>query len=223
MKNKLMLMLTIAHALFLAAAIALIEQEIVPIHWGVSGAADRYGSKWTLLLFAGIPLLLQLSKGYYHQRASGNAAVQKNATLETRTISAITLLLIAISWGIYAMTAANMTDIGGIFPGAFSMLLGLFLMYISNSLPTVKQNRWYGIRVYWTLTDEEVWKKAHRFGAYTGMAGGFLALLFGVAAFVKDAPLLAALGVFAGILGVAVIPIIYAGVCYRKIHPKKRP
>ncbi len=100
------------------------------------------------------------------------------------------------------------------------MLLGLLMMYISNSLPTIKQNRWYGIKVYWTLNNEEVWKKTHRFGAYTGMAGGFLALLGGVLAVIHDSPLIAAFAVFAGIIGMGVIPILYAAVIYKKPHPE---
>lgn len=221
MKNRLMLILTIAHAVSLSVAIALIKQEIVPIHWGPSGVADNFGSKWTMLLFVFIPLIMHLGETYSHARTKENSAAQKNAKLEGRTLSAVTLFFIAVSWGVYAMTAANMTDIGGIFPGALAMLLGLLLMYISNSLPAVKQNRWYGIKVYWTLTDEEVWKRTHRFGAYTGVAGGFLTLLGGVFALLNDSPLVAAFAVFAGILGVGVIPVIYAGIYYRKLHPKK--
>jgi len=190
MKNKLMLILTVVHAVLLTVAIALIEKDIVPIHWGPSGVADNYGSKWTMLLLAFIPLAMHLTQGYY--RTPGNS----NVKLKTRT--AVTLFLIAASWGVYTMTAANMTDIGGIFPGALAMLLGLLIMYISNSLPTVKQNHWYGIKVYWTFTDEEVWKKTHRLGAYTGMA----------------------FAVFAGIIGIGVIPTIYAAVIYKKLHPK---
>lgn len=216
MKNKLMLILTIVHAAALTIAIALIEKDIVPIHWGPSGVVDNYGSKWTMLLFALIPLVMHLTEGYY--RTPGNSGVQNNVKLKTRTV--VTLFLIAVSWGVYVMTAANVTDIGGIFPGALAMLLGLLMMYISNSLPTVKQNLWYGIKVYWTLKDEEVWKRTHRFGAYTGMAGGFLMLLGGVLAMIHDSPLVAALAVFAGIIGAGVIPIIYAAVIYKKLHLK---
>ena len=212
MKNKLMLILTIVHAVSFAVAIMFIEKDIVPIHWGPSGVADSYGSKWTMLLLAFIPLAMHLTEGYY--RNQGNS----NIILKTRT--AVILFLIAVSWGVYAMTAANMIDIGGIFPGGISMLLGLLIMYISNSLPTIKQNHWYGIKVYWTLNDEDVWKKTHRFGAYTGVAGGFLMLLGGVFAVINDSPLVAAFAVFAGIVGAGVIPTIYAAVIYKKLHPK---
>ncbi len=218
MKNKLMLILTIVHAAALTVAIALIEKDIVPIHWGSNGVVDNYGSKWTMLLFVFLPLVMQLTEGYYHMGTPGNSGAWKNAKPETRT--AVMLFLIAVSWGVYAMVSANVTDIGGIFPGALAMLLGLLIMYISNSLPTVKQNRWYGIKVYWTLRNEDVWKRTHRFGAYTGVAGGFLMLLGGVFAVIHDSPLVAAFGVFAGIIGAGVIPVIYAAIIYKKLHPK---
>lgn len=221
MKNKLMLVLTLVHAAAFTVAIALMTQDIVPIHWGPTGIADNYGSKWTMLLFAFIPFLLQLGKNYYRTRTRENTAARKNEKLEDRTITAITILFITISWGVYAITSANMLDIGGVFPGVLSMLLGLLMMYISNYLPTIKQNRWYGIKVYWTLNDEEVWKRTHRFGAYTGVAGSFFMIIGGAIAIALNAPLIALYAVFAGVFGICVIPTIYAGIYYRKLHPKQ--
>ena len=43
-------------------ALALAPDEI-PAHWGLSGEADRMGSKWELLLWPGIILLLRLLLG----------------------------------------------------------------------------------------------------------------------------------------------------------------
>ena len=40
---------------------------------------------------------------------------------------------------------------------------GLLFMIIGNYLPKVKQNNTIGIRVVWTLQDEENWSATHRF------------------------------------------------------------
>ncbi len=219
MKNKALIVLTIVHAVLITIAIALIKQDIVPIHWGITGEADNYGSKWIMLLFALIPLAMQLTERGYHRRAQGNPNMARNKRLEKNTIAATTLLLIAVSWGVLALVATETTNMGMVFPGILVMLLGLLLMYVSNTLSTAKQNYWYGIKLPWTFKDETVWKKTHRFGAYAGMAGGFFMLLGGALGLIFSAPVVALASIGCGIIGMGVLPTIYAWRCYHKLHP----
>mgnify|MGYP000573868704 FL=1 len=41
--------------------------------------------------------------------------------------------------------------------------MGLLFVIVGNYLPKVKPNRTIGIRVVWTLQDEENWNATHRF------------------------------------------------------------
>lgn len=219
MKNKVLPVLTIVHAVLITIAIALIKQDIVPIHWGITGEADIYGSKWIMLLFVFIPLVMQFTERVYHRRMQGNEKAASNKRLEQNTIAATTLLLIAVSWGALALVATETTNMGMVFPGVLVMLIGLLLMYVSNTLSTAKQNRWYGIKLPWTFKDETVWKKTHRFGAYAGMASGFLTLLGGALGLILSAPVVALASIGCGIIGIGVLPAIYAWRCYKKLHP----
>ena len=54
---------------------------------------------------------------------------------------------------------------------------GLLFMIIGNYLPKVKQNNTIGIRVVWTLQDEENWNATHRFSGKLWMASGILCML----------------------------------------------
>ena len=56
---------------------------------------------------------------------------------------------------------------------------GLLFMVIGNYLPKVKQNNTIGIRVIWTLQDEENWNATHRFSGKLWMASGILCMLCG--------------------------------------------
>ena len=57
---------------------------------------------------------------------------------------------------------------------------GLLFMVIGNYLPKVKQNHTIGIRVIWTLQDEENWNATHRFSGKLWMASGILCMLCGL-------------------------------------------
>lgn len=53
------------------------------------------------------------------------------------------------------------------------MIFGFYLIILGNYMPTIRPNRFFGIRAPWIRNDERVWKKTHR-------AGGFLFVLFGI-------------------------------------------
>ena len=57
---------------------------------------------------------------------------------------------------------------------------GLLFMIIGNYLPKVKQNNTIGIRVVWTLQDEENWSATHRFSGKLWVASGVLCMLCGL-------------------------------------------
>ncbi|MEI4832095.1 SdpI family protein [Bacillus sp. FJAT-53711] len=44
------------------------------------------------------------------------------------------------------------------------LIVGILFLVIGNYLPQCKPNFFVGIRTPWTLSNEEVWRKTHRFG-----------------------------------------------------------
>lgn len=54
---------------------------------------------------------------------------------------------------------------------------GILFMIIGNYLPKCKQNYTMGIKLPWTLDDEENWNRTHRFAGFLWVAGGvFIAI-----------------------------------------------
>ena len=89
---------------------------------------------------------------------------------------------------------------------------GLLFMIIGNYLPKVKQNNTIGIRVVWTLQDEENWNATHRFSGKLWMAAGILCMLCGL--FEEN---MAALVLFiVSIMAAAIISILYSYLFYKK-------
>ena len=89
---------------------------------------------------------------------------------------------------------------------------GLLFMIIGNYLPKVKQNNTIGIRVVWTLQDEENWNATHRFSGKIWVASSILCMLCGL--FAKS---IAALVLYiVSIMAAAIISVLYSYLFYKK-------
>lgn len=89
---------------------------------------------------------------------------------------------------------------------------GLLFVVIGNYLPKVKPNHTIGIRVIWTLQDEENWSATHRFSGRVWMAAGILCMLCG-----PFGESTVALVVYVGIIAVAaIVSVLYSYLFYKK-------
>ncbi len=95
-----------------------------------------------------------------------------------------------------------------------SILLGIMFVFMGNYLPKIKQNRTLGIKVSWTLNNEENWNRTHRFGGKVWVIGGVI-LLFSV-----FLPFKAMVWIIVSVItAIAVIPIAYSYSVYKQ-HQK---
>ena len=91
-------------------------------------------------------------------------------------------------------------------------------MIIGNYLPKVKQNNTIGIRVVWTLQDEENWSATHRFSGKLWVASGVLCMLCGL--FGES---IAALVLYiVSIMAAAIVSILYSYLFYKKKNGSRR-
>lgn len=98
-----------------------------------------------------------------------------------------------------------------------SVCMGLMFIVLGNYLPKTGQNHTVGIRVPWTLADEENWNATHRFGGRVWVAGGFLTM---IGSFLPGR-----LGhgiVPAALLAVALAPILYSYLYYRRQRKQRK-
>ena len=71
------------------------------------------------------------------------------------------------------------------FPGHISvgkivtLAIGVLFMFIGNIMPKIKSNFYLGIKTPWTLSDEEIWLRTHRFAGKTMFAAGAAAVILG--------------------------------------------
>lgn len=91
------------------------------------------------------------------------------------------------------------------------VLLGILFMLIGNYLPKCRRNFTLGIKVKWTLCNDENWNMTHRFGGKVWMVGGLLLL---VLAFIPEQVFIVTF--LPVLLFMICAPILYSYLYYRK-------
>ncbi len=216
MRKYIMLIISLINAAAMAAVIAMSETDIVPTHYNITGTADRYSSKWTFMLAAVIPIAIALIFLIYRR----NSKAQSNIKYESKAIAFIVMFFIVLCWIMTVPSLKGAESLGSYIPATVCIILGILMMYVSNLMAKIKQNRTFGIRTKATLSNETVWRKTHRLSGYTGMSGGLILALCGI---ITLGTAKTALLVYAVIIFIALefaIPVAYANRLYKKLEGK---
>ena len=176
----------------------------MPVHFDIQGTPNGYGSK---LVFIYLPLgiyFLMLALPFIDPRKR-NYEIFSNTYFKLRII--LGLFFGIINSAIIYNTLHHIEKMGLVVP------ISVFLLFtlIGNYMGTVRQNYFVGIKVPWTLNNEEVWTKTHKMAGrlwfWSGMIG--VVLLF----IVKD-PIFVMIPI---ILIIIVVPVVYSYIIYQKI------
>lgn len=140
-------------------------------HWGADGVADGTASK-AFLVF-GMPAILA---GLNVVCMVATALDPKQAGQNRKAMSLIfwimPLISVAIMSCVYAVSLGRAVDVFVVMP----LLLGVMFVAMGNYMPKVKQNARLGVKIYWTLHNEENWNKTHRFAGKIWVIGGLIVL-----------------------------------------------
>lgn len=147
--------------------------DMVPLHWNAAGEVDKIGSKGYLWLTALLPFVMLGLLIIIPRLDPRKESYQKHAKAFNLTMTAVSVFLIAIHWMIIAVTLGFQINV----PFCMKFALGILFIIIGNYLPQARHNYTYGIRLPWTLDDEMVWKKTHRYGGFGFVLMGFLTMV----------------------------------------------
>jgi len=127
---------------------------------------------------------------------------------------AMALALLATSLFLAAMHAlilrAAMTDM--ILGGGLVVLLGAFDVAMGLLFPRLRRNRFVGIRLPWTLSSDENWARAHRFGGAVFVVGGLVTLVAAVLPNEVAIPI--------ALVTLIAMSVVVSVVSYRIAHPR---
>ncbi len=215
MINKILFPITLANSLIMAWFIWGIKHDIVALHYNMHGDTDSYGSKWILLIFAVIPLVLSVIFSLYKNFTKNSPNKKDNESAENKIISIIITFFILIGWIITVVASNNPQKLDILIIHTIIGLLALLIICISTFMPQIKPNKFLGIRTSATLKDESVWYKTHKFGFYSGVIGGILTILFSIISLITNTRWLCFVGLACGVTG-AIIPAIYSYIILKK-------
>ena len=205
-ENKSFVITTLLCLVPMALGLALYARmpEQLPTHWDWQGNVNGYMSKPAVVL--GLPLFFAAMNGLMHfslradpKRANiiGNIRVLIRWTMPVLSLIILPYTYLwALGWQQIPMEKL------------IPVLVGLLIMGLGNYLPKCRQNYTSGIKLPWTLYDEDNWNRTHRMAGRLWMVGG-LGIM--VSAFWGGSTLLLAV-----ILAITLIPGIYSYCLYRK-------
>lgn len=177
--------------------------ERVPTHFDFSGTPDGWSGK-AFAVF-GIPLFLLAvhwigAFTVFHDPKSGNVSGKIRA-LVLWICPAVSLFVAALVYPNALGYSINVTLAG-------MLLTGVLFVVVGNYLPKCRQNYTVGIKLPWTLADEDNWNRTHRMAGALWVAGGLLMI---VDAFVQFGQMYVFIGVTTLL---AVVPIVYSAALY---------
>lgn len=135
---------------------------------------------------------------------------EENVKIKTmRTLNRLTILIIIIGC-IFSILSLIKSSLD---PKTNKILLvglcSIFIMFFGNLSPKIPFNRYMGLRLPWTVRDEDTWRVAHRILGYVSFPIGIV--MFVLSFFFKVETI-----VVTGILTWIIIPSIYSLVFYYK-------
>lgn len=184
----------------------------IGLHFNVIGEADRSGDKNGLLMqistVSALTILVYFLVINAHKLDKKRLKGIKPPTFDTIALATV-LFMTVINLGII---------LNGIYPasGIFSKLMlpaiGLFFVFMGNVMYNIKPNKFVGIRIPWTLNDEDNWRHTHRLGSKLFFVGGILITIVSVA---YDQHIAAAF-MSVTVTLIALVSILYSYLFYRK-------
>jgi uncharacterized membrane protein len=141
-------------------------------HFGINNEADGFSSK-AFAVF-GLPAvllaILWLVAFVTSQDPKRQNISPKMFTLGLWIAPVVSLVIAATMYPVNLGYAVDISFFA-------ELLLGLLFIIVGNYLPKARQNYTIGIRIPWTLANEENWNRTHRLAGYLWMICGVLMIL----------------------------------------------
>ncbi len=176
-------------------------------HWGVNGEADGYSSKAFAVFLLPIILLALFWLCIFITSKD-----PKNQNQHKKALNVVIFIIPIFSLILNAIVYSVALDYEINFKFYIAIILGVMFILIGNYLPKCKQNYTLGVKIKWTLQNEENWNATHRFTGKVWLISGIIMLL---SIFIPDK-------LFIVLLPILIIPVAVLPICYSYLYHKKQ-
>lgn len=183
----------------------------IPMHWGIDGQPDRYGSLLEAMLFPPAIMLFILLLFHFLPFLEPRKENLQESNKAKDWIAFCVVMLMAII-GVANISYANGVEL----PMMRMIMTGVMIMLLvlGNFIAKTRSNFFIGIRTPWTLSNEQVWRKTHRLAGRLFMLAGAIGLPLSF--FLNNADLTKLVLIL--VLPAALIPVVYSWVVWRKLE-----
>ena len=173
---KVLIITSIIIVLPILAGVVLWNQlpEQMPTHWNAAGEVDGWSSK-PFAVF-GLPLILVAAQWLCVLATTTDPKRQNHSE---KIYHLVFWIMPVLSIVLHAVTYLTVLGVGVRIEMVMPIFMGLLFVIIGNYLPKCKQSYTIGIKIPWTLNNEENWNKTHRLAGWVWVIGGFAIMLTG--------------------------------------------
>jgi uncharacterized membrane protein len=152
--------------------------QLVAVHFGIDGRPDGFAPKTVaLLVMPGVAVMLSLLLGALPAAMPPTARLERSWGPYVVVWTGVTGMLLAIHLALIAFALGMPVSI----PRVTTLGVGLLFVVMGNLLGKVRYNYVFGVRTPWTLANERVWDRTHRFAGWMTLLGGLVAVVAALA------------------------------------------
>ena len=176
--NKIIILSLILLSFIIAGIGLMMLSDIIPIHFGVNGKPDQFGSKYFILIFPGVITLCGMSMLLVCKYANVTENYKKYLLLigSLTTAMFVAVFIVFLVYGITYTEEMPAFDVSKV----VMLTFGLVMIIMSNFMPKIEKNNTLGIKTSWSLYNEATWQKTHRFAGFVGVICGLVLLISGM-------------------------------------------
>ena len=175
-------------------------------HWGGDGVADGTAPKEFMVF--GMPLIFL---ALHWLCMLGMTLDKKNVQSNKKIVAIIFWMMPVFSCVVNGMMYSVALEKEWNFFVIMPVLLGGMFLFIGNYLPKTTRNRTMGIKLPWTMGNDENWQKTHRLGGHLWVVGGILLICSAFLSIEISIGVLIAVACLGGL-----VPSIYSYQLYKK-------
>lgn len=193
MKIKLINIIILVVTLVATFVVLSIMPDTVPVHFDIHGVADRWGSKYEMLVMPGCMLAmlafwLGVDASYKKKIETSfdekEVAEAKSNFKVMQITSIITSLMFAVINGLTLYASYSQIEGSSVkeidILKMLSIVMGIFFIILGNFMPKAKNNPNLGFRLTWTKFNDNTWRKSNLIGGIAMIIQGVIMVLGGI-------------------------------------------
>ena len=167
--------------------------DVVPVHFGFNGVADRWGSKYEMLIMPGV-MALMLGIWFVIDLTTGKkmlnspdekerAEAQSNIKVMNITFTVISVMFLILNFAFLYLSYSQLDGVTALNIDILKItvvVMGIAFTVMGNFMPKAKSNSTVGFRLPWTRYNDVTWQKCNRMAGIVSVIQGIILILSGI-------------------------------------------